>query len=590
MEVTRVSPRGDGVVPAEDVAAALRPDTRLVALMLANNELGTLQPVAAVAAACRERGIPVLCDAVQAVGKIPVDAPALGVDYLVLGAHKFYGPLGAAALWVRKGVELSGYLVGGSQERRRRAGTENVPAIVGLGAAAAVGPRGDGGARSAHLAALRDRFEAALPARVPGAILHCQGSPRLPNTSHVAVPGVGGRVAADPPRPRRLRGLDRLGLLLGERRAQQDAARHRHLARGGALLAAGELRHRQHARRRSTPSSTRWRARRPSCGGRWRDVREDGRGSDRRRHERRPRLLGHRLAAGPRGAAGGRPLHAPLGPVERRGARPLLRRPRPRRRPAGGAAGGHPPLHPAPGPGVPRQGGRSLRRRLPRRPHAEPLRALQHLDQVRPPARARAAARRVPGGDRPLRPHPRRPRGARAAHRRRHREGPELLPLRADRRAARRLALSARRADQAARCGRSPARPASWWPRRGRAWRSASWPAASASSWTPRPPPTPSASPVADCPGSPSRRCWSTPRAEELGAGQPYYRYTVGQRKGLGIAAPSPLYVLQIEPEQNRVVVGGEAELMAPGLAGERLHWIGPPPAELAAAARSRPR
>jgi cysteine desulfurase len=189
MEVTRVSPRADGVVSAEEVARALRPDTKLVALMLANNELGTLQPVAEVAAACRERGIPVLCDAVQAVGKIPVDAPALGVDYLVLGAHKLYGPLGAAALWTRQ--EISGHLVGGSQERRRRAGTENVPAIVGLGAAAAAA-REELSDRTAHLAALRDRFEAALRTQVPGAILHCRQSPRLPNTSHVAFEGVEG--------------------------------------------------------------------------------------------------------------------------------------------------------------------------------------------------------------------------------------------------------------------------------------------------------------------------------------------------------------------------------------------------------------
>jgi cysteine desulfurase len=189
MEVTRVSPRKDGVVSTEEVVRALRPDTRLAALMLANNELGTLQPVAEVAAACRERGIPVLCDAVQAVGKIPVDAPALGADYLVLGAHKFYGPLGAAALWTRQ--EISGYLVGGSQERRRRAGTENVPALVGLGAAAAAA-REEMADRTAHLAALRDRFEAELPGRVPGAILHCRRSPRLPNTSHVAFEGVEG--------------------------------------------------------------------------------------------------------------------------------------------------------------------------------------------------------------------------------------------------------------------------------------------------------------------------------------------------------------------------------------------------------------
>ena len=190
-EVTRVSPGADGVVPAAAVAAALRPDTRLVSLMLANNELGTLQPVAAVAALCRERGVPVLCDAVQAAGKIPLDARGLGVDYLTIGAHKFHGPLGAAALWVRPGVEVMGLLVGGSQERRRRASTENVPALAGFGAAAAAAaaelPR-----RTAHLAGLRDRFEAELPRRVPGAILHCTGAPRLPNTSHVAFPGVEG--------------------------------------------------------------------------------------------------------------------------------------------------------------------------------------------------------------------------------------------------------------------------------------------------------------------------------------------------------------------------------------------------------------
>jgi cysteine desulfurase len=190
-EVTRVSPGGDGIVPADAVVAALRPDTRLVALMLANNELGTLQPVAEVAAACRERGVPVLCDAVQAVGKLPVDAPSLGVDYLVLGAHKFNGPLGAAAVWVRKGVELTPLLVGGGQERRRRASTENVPALAGLGEAAAAA-REEMAQRTAHLAALRDRFEAELARRMPGVVFHCQASPRLPNTSHVAFPGVEG--------------------------------------------------------------------------------------------------------------------------------------------------------------------------------------------------------------------------------------------------------------------------------------------------------------------------------------------------------------------------------------------------------------
>jgi len=190
-EVTRVSPGGDGIVPAATVLGALRADTRLVALMLANNELGTLQPVAEVAAACRERGVPVLCDAVQAVGKVPVDAPSLGVDYLVLGSHKLNGPLGAAAVWVRKGVELTPLLVGGSQGRRRRAATENVPALAGFGEAAAVA-REEMEYRTAFLTVLRDRFEAELARRMPDVIFHCQASPRLPNTSHVAFPGVEG--------------------------------------------------------------------------------------------------------------------------------------------------------------------------------------------------------------------------------------------------------------------------------------------------------------------------------------------------------------------------------------------------------------
>lgn len=191
IEVTRVSPEADGVVDAARMIGAIRPDTMLVCLMLANNELGTLQPVTRIAEACRERGIPVLCDAVQAVGKIPVDARALGVDWLVLGAHKFHGPLGAAAVWVRKGAELGGLLIGGSQERRRRASTENVMAIAGLGAAAEAAAS-EMAERQAFLAGLRDRFEAELLNRVPDAIVHCASSPRLPNTSHVAFPGVEG--------------------------------------------------------------------------------------------------------------------------------------------------------------------------------------------------------------------------------------------------------------------------------------------------------------------------------------------------------------------------------------------------------------
>jgi cysteine desulfurase len=186
--VTHVAPGPEGIVAVDAVVEALRDDTRLVALMLANNELGTIQPVAEVAAACRERSVPVLCDAVQAIGKIPVDFAGLGVDFLSLAGHKFHGPLGAAALCVRSGREIEPLLFGGGQERRRRPGTENVAALVGLGvacdlASSELEERGD------HLRTLRERFEAGL-ARLEGCRVHCGDAPRLPHTSHVAFEGV----------------------------------------------------------------------------------------------------------------------------------------------------------------------------------------------------------------------------------------------------------------------------------------------------------------------------------------------------------------------------------------------------------------
>ncbi len=186
--VTRIAPDSDGAVDGERVAEALEDATFLVCLMLANNEVGSIQPVGRVAELCRERGIPVLCDAVQAVGKIPVSVRELGVDYLTLGAHKFYGPLGAAALWVRGGAAFESYLVGGGQERRRRAGTENVPAVVGLGKALelAVAELDE---RAAAMSAMRDRFEAGLGA-LGDVSIHARGTARLPNTSNIAFHGV----------------------------------------------------------------------------------------------------------------------------------------------------------------------------------------------------------------------------------------------------------------------------------------------------------------------------------------------------------------------------------------------------------------
>ena len=189
--VDEVPPQEDGVMSASRMVAVAGPGTRLAALMLANNELGTLQPVAELTAALRERGVPVLCDAVQAVGKIAVSVHELGVDYLTLAAHKFHGPLGAAALWIRAGAAFSPLLVGGAQERQRRASTVNVPAVVGFGKACALAAR-DLPARHARLRQLRERFEAGLAA-IPGARVHCAGAPRLPHTSHVAFPGLVGQ-------------------------------------------------------------------------------------------------------------------------------------------------------------------------------------------------------------------------------------------------------------------------------------------------------------------------------------------------------------------------------------------------------------
>ena len=188
VEVARVAPGRDGVVDAEAFAAALTPRTRLAALMLVNNELGTIQPVNAVAAACRELGVPLLCDAVQAAGKIPLDVDALGADFVTLGAHKFHGPLGAAALWSRAGREVAPLLVGGAQEGRRRASTVNVPAVAGFGVACEIA-RLESTARVAHLRSLRDRFEAGLAA-IPDLEVHGAAAPRVPHTSNVAFHGL----------------------------------------------------------------------------------------------------------------------------------------------------------------------------------------------------------------------------------------------------------------------------------------------------------------------------------------------------------------------------------------------------------------
>jgi cysteine desulfurase len=174
-----------GIVRPEALEAAMTSQTAVVSVMHANNELGTIQPVAELARIAHAHGALFHTDAVQSVGKIPVVVRALGVDLLALSAHKFNGPKGAGALWIKRGTRMIPILTGGKHERARRAGTENVPAIAGLGAAAqlagAEAPR-----TAAHVAALRDRLESEILARVPGTIVNGSRDPRVPNTTNIS--------------------------------------------------------------------------------------------------------------------------------------------------------------------------------------------------------------------------------------------------------------------------------------------------------------------------------------------------------------------------------------------------------------------
>lgn len=179
--VTVVPPSRSGEVSAAAVIDAIRDDTRLVAMMLANNETGVVQPVAEVARVCRERAIHFHCDAVQAAGKIDVDVRALGADTLALSAHKLHAPKGIGALYVRTGVVLDRHLFGGAQERRRRAGTENVPLAAAFGVAAELA-RADG--YRYGIRALRDRLERAVGTTTDVTINGAE-APRVPNTSSV---------------------------------------------------------------------------------------------------------------------------------------------------------------------------------------------------------------------------------------------------------------------------------------------------------------------------------------------------------------------------------------------------------------------
>jgi cysteine desulfurase len=177
----------EGLVDLEDLGARIDEHTALVAVMLANNETGIIQPVPEVARLARERGALVFCDAVQGAGKIPIDVRALDVDLLALSAHKIYGPKGVGALYVKRGTRLKAWARGGSQERNRRAGTENVAGIVGFGRAAAIAAA-EVTDSAARITKLRDDLERRLLA-LSGARRNGEG-PRVPNTTNVSFEGI----------------------------------------------------------------------------------------------------------------------------------------------------------------------------------------------------------------------------------------------------------------------------------------------------------------------------------------------------------------------------------------------------------------
>ena len=186
--VTCLPVDGRGLVDPEDVRRAIRPETALISIMLVNNEVGSIQPIAEISRIARERGICLHTDAVQGIGLLDVDVNALGVDMLSLSAHKIYGPKGIGALYVRRGIELSPLIVGGAQEGSRRAGTENVPGILGLAAAVKL-VRGHRAEERARLLGLRERLVNAMQASGPGVIVNGPKGEVAPHVVSVSFEG-----------------------------------------------------------------------------------------------------------------------------------------------------------------------------------------------------------------------------------------------------------------------------------------------------------------------------------------------------------------------------------------------------------------
>ena len=189
-EVTLLDIPPDGIVTAEQVKAALRPDTCLVSIMFANNEIGTIQPIPEIGAVCHEAGVLFHTDAVQAAGHLPIDVQAMHIDLLSLSAHKFHGPKGVGVLYARRGIALTNIIYGGAQERGKRAGTENIPGICGA-AAAFEEACANMEKNAAYVAAMRDKLIEGLT-KIPHSILNGDPKRRLPGNVNLCFEGIEG--------------------------------------------------------------------------------------------------------------------------------------------------------------------------------------------------------------------------------------------------------------------------------------------------------------------------------------------------------------------------------------------------------------
>ena len=184
VEVTYVGPQPNGLIDPETIRAAIRPNTRLISVMLANNETGVLQPVEAIGEIAAQAKAHFHIDAVQGAGKVPFDVRRFGCHLLSISAHKMHGPKGVGAMYVRRGTPVEPMIIGGSHERRQRAGTQNVPGIVGIGKAAELAMQSLADGALDRVAALRDRLEAGILA-IPGTAVNGAGAPRTANTTNI---------------------------------------------------------------------------------------------------------------------------------------------------------------------------------------------------------------------------------------------------------------------------------------------------------------------------------------------------------------------------------------------------------------------